>query len=102
MPGDKYEKYGRPTEPADPDADIMTIQETAFVLMCSVPTVRRRLDALGLKRKPGRRVVTTKADRAALVESSLVPSIHGRASAKTSKRGTGRKPLGKPQAALAA
>ena len=94
MPGDRYAKYGRPTEPKDPNAEYMTVQETAFVLKCSVPTVHRRLDELGIKKKTGRRVVTSRADRAALVESSLVPTLQGRArAAKPSKRGTGRKPL---------
>ncbi|MFI8962113.1 hypothetical protein ACIGO8_08350 [Streptomyces sp. NPDC053493] len=65
----------------------MTVQETAYVLKCSVPTVRRRLKALGLTRKPGRWVVVTKADRDALIESSLVQPPSGR-------RGRGRKPLG--------
>ncbi|MER7953900.1 DNA-binding protein [Streptomyces sp. NPDC096030] len=103
MPGDRYEKYGRPTEPADLNAEYMTVQETAFVLKCSVPTVHRRLDELGIKKKTGRRVVTNKADRAALLESSLVPSLQGRAkAAKPRKRGAGRKPLAQPQAALAA
>ncbi|MER6098417.1 DNA-binding protein [Streptomyces sp. NPDC001728] len=79
-------KYETPTAPADPNAEYMTVQETAFILMCSVPTIRRRLKELGLTRKPGRRVVTTKADRDALIESSLVRPPSGR-------RGRGRKPL---------
>ncbi|MEU8525311.1 DNA-binding protein [Streptomyces sp. NPDC048629] len=102
MPGDKYEKYGRPTEPADLDADIMTVQETAYVLKCSVPTVHRRLDALGLKKKPGRRVVTNKAIRAALLDASDVPAVQGRAKpAKPRKRVAGRKPLAAPRAIAA-
>ena len=63
MPGDKYEKYGRPVPPADPDQEFMTVQETAYVLGCSVPTVRRRLAALRITSKPGRRVMTSRADR---------------------------------------
>ncbi|MER7517847.1 DNA-binding protein [Streptomyces sp. NPDC126499] len=91
MPADndrseRFLKYETPTAPDDPNADLMTVQETAFVLKCSVPTVRRRLKELGLTRKPGRRVITTKADRAALIESSLVQPPSGR-------RGRGRKPL---------
>ncbi|MEK9524082.1 helix-turn-helix domain-containing protein [Streptomyces venezuelae] len=91
MPADsdrsqRFLKYETPVEPASLDADLMTVQETAYVLKCSVPTVRRRLKELGLTRKPGRRVVVTKADRAALIESSLVKPPTGR-------RGRGRKPL---------
>jgi hypothetical protein len=41
----------------------MSVQETAHVLGCSVGTVRRRIDALGVKSKPGRRVMTSKRDR---------------------------------------
>jgi len=93
MPGDRYQKYGRPTEPADPNAEYMTVQETAWVLHCSVPTVHRRLDELGLKKKTGRRVVTNKAIRAALLDASDVPSIQGRTSGRSRKSGSGRKRL---------
>ncbi|MFB7605219.1 DNA-binding protein [Streptomyces gardneri] len=79
-------KYETPQEPKDPNAELMTVQETAYMLKCSVPTIRRRLKELGLTRKPGRWVITTKADREALIESSLVKPPSGR-------RGRGRKPL---------
>ncbi|MFD8919396.1 DNA-binding protein [Streptomyces sp. NPDC057539] len=72
MPGDKYEKYGRPEAPAATDQEFMTVQETAWVLGCSVPTVRRRLTALGITSKPGRRVMTSRADRLALHEAGRV------------------------------
>lgn len=68
MPGDKYEKYGRPKPPADPNAEYMTVQETAFVMKCSVKTVTRLLDELKLKSKPGRSIVTDSATRRALYE----------------------------------
>lgn len=83
---DRVAKYETPIAPADLNAEYMTVQETAFVLKCSVPTVRRRLKELGLTRKLGRWIVTTTADRAALIESSLVQPPSGR-------RGRGRKPL---------
>lgn len=91
MPADsdraqRFLKYETPVAPADLNAEYMTVQETAYVLSCSVPTIRRRLKDLGLTRKPGRRVVTTKADREALVQSSLVQPASGR-------RGRGRKRL---------
>ncbi|MFF1499696.1 DNA-binding protein [Streptomyces sp. NPDC058316] len=63
MNGSKYELYGRPEAPADLNQEFMTVQETAFVLGCSVPTVRRRLQALGIKSTPGRRILTSKQDR---------------------------------------
>ncbi|MFF2184629.1 DNA-binding protein [Streptomyces sp. NPDC058155] len=72
MPGDKYEKYGRPVPPADPDQEFMTVQETAHTLGCSVPTVRRRLAALRITSKPGRRVMTSRADRLAIHNAGRV------------------------------
>ena len=95
MPGDRYERYQKyetPQEPKDPNAEILTVQETAFVLGCSVKTVHRRLDELGLKRKPGRKVVTTKADRQALLDSSLTQPDKATA-LRRGRRGVGRKPL---------
>lgn len=72
MPSDKYEKYGRPEAPADVNQEFMTVQETAFVLRCSVPTVRRRLQALGIKSEPGRRILTSKQDRLDIHNASRV------------------------------
>jgi hypothetical protein len=95
MPGDRnerYLKYETPQKPEDPNADILTIQETAYVLGCGVRTVHRRLNELGLKRKPGRRVMTTKADRQALLDSSLTQPDMATA-LRRGRRGVGRKPL---------
>jgi DNA invertase Pin-like site-specific DNA recombinase len=63
VPSDKYERYGKQEAPADLNQEFMTVQETAYVLGCSVPTVRRRLQALGIKSTPGRRILTSKQDR---------------------------------------
>jgi len=101
MPGDRYERYQKyetPKKPEDPNADIMTVQEAAYVLGCSVKTVRRRLDSLGLKRKPGRTVMTTKADRQAILDDSLVAPSK-RATPHRGRQGLGRKPLIAPLAA---
>jgi hypothetical protein len=101
MPGDRnerYQKYETPQEPKDPEANLLNIQETAYVLGCSVRTVHRRLDELGLKRKPGRRVMTTKADRQALLDDSLTQPQKA-ATLRRGRRGNGRKQL---TAALAA
>ncbi|MFH8627820.1 hypothetical protein ACH4A8_39035 [Streptomyces vietnamensis] len=95
MPGnrtERYQKYETPQEPKNPEADLMNIQETAYVLGCSVKTVHRRLDDLGLKRKPGRRVMTTKADRQALLDDSLTQPAKN-AALRRGRRGLGRKPL---------
>ncbi|MFK0182497.1 hypothetical protein ACIQVR_41845 [Streptomyces xanthochromogenes] len=63
MPSDKYLRYGLPIEPADPDAEFLTVQETAFVLNCSVDTVRRRIKELGIKPKAGRRKMLSRRNR---------------------------------------
>lgn len=70
MTGSKYELYGRPQEPADVNQEFMTVQETAWVLDCSVPTVRRRLKALGITASVGRRIKTSKQDRLAIHNAS--------------------------------
>lgn len=38
-----YELYGIPTPPEHPEQEYMTVQETAFVLRCSVSWLRRLL-----------------------------------------------------------
>lgn len=72
MPGDKYEKYGRPVAPVSVEQEFMTVQETAWVLGCTVDTVRRRIRALGIKATVGRRIITSRADRLAIHEASRV------------------------------
>lgn len=69
MPTQAYEKYGVPTAPADPDAEYMTIQETAFVMKMSVSHARRLANKTGLYSRIGRRLVTSKADRQGLYEA---------------------------------
>ncbi|MFG3136041.1 DNA-binding protein [Streptomyces sp. NPDC048211] len=82
MTGSKYELYGRPQEPADVNQEFMTVQETAWVLDCSVPTVRRRLKALGIKASVGRRIKTSKQDRLAIHNASReTPQKHRRLAA---------------------
>lgn len=66
MPSAKYEEYGVPKAPVDPNADLMTVQESAYVLKCSVSHLRRFLRANPkLRARSGRRVVMNKASRAA-------------------------------------
>ncbi|MFJ7417928.1 hypothetical protein ACIQXD_04865 [Streptomyces uncialis] len=60
----KYERYGRPLPPKDPNADVLNVQESAYVLRCSVSYLRRWLNANPkLKAKSGRRVVTNRRVR---------------------------------------
>ncbi|MER5902943.1 DNA-binding protein [Streptomyces mirabilis] len=73
MPSDKYLRYGRPTPPADVNQEFMTVQETAYVLNCSVDTIRARLKELKLRSQPGRRLITSKADRSRIHAAGRKP-----------------------------
>lgn len=66
MPSDKYLRYGLAVPPDDLNQEYMTVQETAYTLKCSVDTIRRLIKELGLHSRPGRRIVTDKADRQAI------------------------------------
>lgn len=59
----RYQMYQLPVEPADPDAEYLTVQETAWVFKCSVPTIRRRCKELGLGSTPGARILLDRAMR---------------------------------------
>lgn len=65
-----YELYGVPLPPENPDQDVMTVQETAYVLKCSVSWLRRFLkDNRHLHGRSGRRIITNREDRAAIYEA---------------------------------
>lgn len=67
MPGNSYQRYGRPQAPADLNQEYMTVQETAFVLNCGVRWLREFLKAHPkLRTTAGRRIVTDRAARAAI------------------------------------
>jgi hypothetical protein len=66
----KYELYGIPIPPEDPDQEYMTVQETAYVMKCSVSWLRKFLKAnRHLHGYSGRRIVTDRQDRAAIYEA---------------------------------
>ncbi|MCZ4509910.1 DNA-binding protein [Streptomyces sp. ActVer] len=70
MASKAYEQYGVPLPPEDPTQDYMTVQETAYVLNCSVSWLRRFLkDNRHLHSYSGRRIVTDRQDRAAIYET---------------------------------
>lgn len=72
MPGDKYEKYGRPIPPADLQQEYMTVQETAYVLKCSVSWLRKFLNRHPRHRSmQGRRIVTNRASRDAIYRQNV-------------------------------
>ncbi|MFF1297983.1 MULTISPECIES: DNA-binding protein [unclassified Streptomyces] len=65
-----YELYGVPVPPEDPDKDVMTVQETAYVMKCSVSWLRKFLAAnRDLHGYSGRRIVTDKQDRRLIYEA---------------------------------
>lgn len=65
-----YELYGIPVPPQDPAQEFMTVQETAYVLNCSVSWLRRFLAAhRHLHSYSGRRIVTNREDRTAIYEA---------------------------------
>lgn len=66
----KYERYQVPVQPADPDAEYLTVQETAFVFRCSVDTIRRRCKQLGLGSTPGARILLDRDERRAIFDYS--------------------------------
>ncbi|BBB01009.1 hypothetical protein RVR_8240 [Actinacidiphila reveromycinica] len=77
MPGAKYEKYGRPKAPTDLNQEYMTVQETAYVLGCSVTWLRKFLRTHPkLQARSGRRIITDRAARAAIyrAQSGKLPA----------------------------
>ena len=69
MTTQKYAQYGTAHPPADPDQEFMTVQETAFVIRCSVTWLRRflatRPHLCGRNGERGR-IVTNREQRAAI------------------------------------
>lgn len=64
-----YELYGKPVPPQDPSQDVMTVQETAYVLRCSVSWLRRFLkDKAHLHGRNGERgrITTSREQRVAI------------------------------------
>jgi len=85
----KYERYGLPVEPADPDAEYLTVQETAWVFKCSVPTIRRRCKELGLGATIGARILLDRDERRAMFDHSRRspgPRVPAQRRRKTAKR----------------
>jgi hypothetical protein len=96
-----YELYGIPIPPEDPEQEFMTVQETAYVLHCSVSWLRRFLKAhphlCGRNGGPGRKIVTDREQRAGIHETRsagdprkgrTVPRRPRRPAAKTSALAT--------------
>lgn len=72
MATEAYEKYGVPIAPDDPDQEYMTVQETAYVLKCSVSWLRRLLQeqpALCGRNGQRGRIITDRVQRAGIHEA---------------------------------
>ena len=89
-----YELYGVPLPPENPDQDVMTIQQTAYVLKCSVSWLRRFLrDNRHLHSYSGRRIVTNREDRGAIYEALRAGDPRqGRTIPRQRRRPSARKP----------
>ncbi|WP_260462181.1 DNA-binding protein [Streptomyces sp. TRM72054] len=89
-----YELYGVPIPPQNPEQEYMTVQETAHVLNCSVTWLRRFLrDHRELHSYSGRRIVTNRADRAAIYEARRAGDPRtGRSLPRQRRRSPARKP----------
>jgi hypothetical protein len=89
-----YELYGVPIPPENPDQDVMTVQETAYVMKCSVSWLRRFLkDHRHLHGYSGRRIVTNREDRAAIYEAWRAGDPRaGRTVPRQRRRQAARKP----------
>jgi hypothetical protein len=56
--------YNEPVRPEDPDAEYLTLQEFAWVMKCSVKTLRRRINEDGYPHsRSGARIVVSREDR---------------------------------------
>jgi hypothetical protein len=90
-----YELYGVPVPPADPDQEYMTVQETAFVMNCSVSWLRRFLKAnphlRGTNGNRGR-IVTDRAQRAGIHEARSAGDPRTGRTVPRQRRRTARKP----------
>ncbi|NUO42447.1 MAG: DNA-binding protein [Streptomyces sp.] len=91
-----YERYGIPVPPQDPEQEYMTVQETAYVLHCSVSWLRRFLkqhsELCGRNGNRGR-IVTNREQRAGIHEArSAGDPRTGRTVPRQRRRTTARKP----------
>ena len=92
----RYEKYGKPIKPEDPDTEYLTIQETAYVMKCSVRWLRDGVNLRGFPHSiQGRRIVFNRADRAYIYELQRVAPTPIKRAARRKKT----QPKPEPQAA---
>lgn len=83
-----YEKYMLPVEPADPNAEYMTVQETAWLFKCHVSTIRKRVKELQVGGRVGRRIMLDRAERDAIFEASRAAGAPRRVPAQRRRKAT--------------
>jgi len=87
-----YEKYMLPVEPADPNAEYMSVQETAWIFKCHVKTIRKRVNELGLGARVGRRIMLDRDERAQIFEASRLQGAPRRIPAQRRRKPAKRVP----------
>jgi hypothetical protein len=93
-----YELYGVPTAPKDPAQEYMTVQETAYVLKCSVSWLRRFLrkhSALCGRNGRRGRITTNREQRADIhaARSAGDPRTGRSTRRRNPRRTTAKKPV---------
>jgi hypothetical protein len=91
----KYEQYGVPVKPDDPDAEYLTVQETAWVFKCSVTTIRNWANKLHLGGRVGRRIMLDRDERAHIHQASRSGSAPKRIPAQRRRKPAKRSPVSK-------
>lgn len=87
-------KYTLPAKPEDPNAEYLTVQETAHVFNCSVKTIRRLRKELQLGARVGRVIMLNRDERAAMFDSRRADGAPTRIPAQRRRR-----PVSRPRAA---
>lgn len=88
--------YTQPQKPEDPNAEYLTVQETAWVFRCSVRTIRRYINNDGAPHsRIGIRIMLSRDDRKALYDlrrsgsaPRRIPSQRRRPTAKRATKPT--------------
>lgn len=93
-----YEKYMLPVEPADLNAEYMTVQETAWVFKCHVATIRKRVKELGIGGRVGRRIMLDRAERSQIFEASRPENAPRRVPAQRRRKTTAKRSAAKASA----
>lgn len=83
-------KYALPAKPEDPNAEYLTVQETAYVFKCSVKTIRRLRKELKLGAQVGRVIMLDRDERRAMFDSRRADGAPTRVPAQRRRRPVNR------------